>query len=178
LVYVFASHLIWICGAVVAELMPWDPGWGAGEPIYVSVAPWVKDVIGACRNIRFRNILCRSECGAFIHAEKLGLASDIVLENVKLDLSVWAGQVEPRYDYRPTYEGDYAGMVDIPKEGIAGIHLENVKDVVIKGCEVRWSTNPDSRYSNAIWARGCEDVKVVDFEGKAAKAGIAAIDMM
>ena len=46
--------------------------WGPGEPIYVSVGAW-HDVVGRLRNVRFCNVLARSENGAYIAADAPGL---------------------------------------------------------------------------------------------------------
>lgn len=50
--------------------------WGHGEPIYLNVSAW-HDVVGRLRIVRFRNILARSENGAYIAADAPGLIDGV-----------------------------------------------------------------------------------------------------
>ena len=152
-------------------------GWGRGEPIYVSATAW-QDKLGNIRNCRFTNILARSECGVYIAADKLGDVEGIVLDNVRLELGPWSGSTHPEeqggeYDRRPT-SGER--QVYRPEEGIAGFHLENIKGCTIKNSEVVWRGGGEGYFANAVWARGCEDLKV-DVDGAAARKDLQAIDI-
>jgi hypothetical protein len=156
------------------------PGWGRGEPIYVSASPWIDQSIGSASNIRFTNILCRSECGAFLSSDTLGWMSNIILDSVRLEISPWSGSTDPRdkggeYDVRPS--SNKARQVYRPEEGIAGFHLENLKGVKMRNCEVIWKGGAPW-YKNAVWARGCEGLEVgVEVMGKAAEGKLKEIDV-
>lgn len=159
------------------KLMWYVLGWGRGEPIYVSVSPWfTHSTVGTVRNLRFTNILCRSECGVYICADQLGWIEDVVLDGIRLELSHWSGSTHPEeqggfYDRRPT-----PGVkIYKPQEGIAGFHLENIRNVTIKNSRVVFADKEDY-WANAVYARGCEEL-TVDVAGKAAKEGLKAIDI-
>ena len=152
-------------------------GWGRGEPIYVSATAW-QDKLGYIRNCRFTNILARSECGAYLASDEIGRATDIVLDNVRLELGPWSESNIPAsqrgmYDRRPT---SGKRQVYTPEEGVAGFHLENMGNVKIKNSEVVWIGKEQPYFANAVWARGCEDLKV-DVDGQAARPGLKAIDI-
>jgi hypothetical protein len=156
--------------------------WGRGEPIYLSVTPWTKpEDSGVARNIRFNNITCRSECGVYIAADKLGQAENVFLDNVSVQLGPWSGSTHPEeqggfFDRRPTC-GDRE--IYKPDEGIAGFHLENVRGARLTNCTVSWAEPEGSRsdwLTNGLWARGCEDLYLSGFGGTAARAGLKAID--
>lgn len=153
--------------------------WGRGEPIYVSVTPWHSDApVGRMNNLRFTNILCKSECGVYIAADHLGQISNIVLDNVRVELSHWSGSTESEeeggwYDRRPTFKEEE--QIYKPKEGIAGFHLENIEGIKMRGCEAVFADQQDY-WANAVWARGCRRLKV-DVEGEAGRSGLKAIDL-
>jgi len=153
--------------------------WGRGEPIYVSVTPWHADApVGQIRNLRFTNIICKSECGAYLAADALGQISDVVLDNVRIEISHWSGSTDTEeeggwYDRRPTHERERE--IYRPTEGVAGFHLENLDGVKLRGCEVVFADQQEY-WGNAVWARGCRRVKM-DVEGEAVKEGLKVIDM-
>ena len=151
--------------------------WGRGEPIYLSATPW-HDKLGTIRNIRFTNILARSECGAYLAADSLGQATGIVLDNVKIELGRFSGSSHPeeqpgQYDRRPT-SGER--QVYTPDEGVAGFHLENLRGVRLRECEVEWVGKEEKWMGNALWSRGCEGLEV-DVRGEPGKKGLQALDV-
>lgn len=109
-----------------------DAWWGHGEPIYVSAVPW-HEGIGKVRNVRFRNILARSENGAYINGDKPGLVSGVVLEDVRIELDRWTSWPGARYDRRPCEFG-----VEIFEAPTSGIRIETADDVTLRNCEVVW----------------------------------------
>jgi hypothetical protein len=147
------------------------------------VTPWTKpEDSGIARNIRFNNITCRSECGVYIAADRLGQAENIFLDNISVQLGPWSGSSHPEeqggfYDRRPTC-GDRE--IYKPEEGIAAFHLENVQGARLTNCTVSWAEPEGSRsdwLTNGLWARGCKDLYLSGFGGTAAKAGLDAVDI-
>ena len=62
-----------------------------------------------------------------------------------------------------------------PEEGIAGFHLENLKGVKMRNCEVIWKAKAPW-YKNAVWAKGCEGLSLgVEVGGEAAEEVLRAI---
>jgi len=180
---VFSSQCPYYLHLFSAKMLT-RPGWGRGEPIYVSASPWIKSSIGSAHNIRFTNILCHSESGAFLSSDTLGWVTGVLLDSVRIEISPWSRSTDPRdkggeYDVRPS---SGTRQVYKPEEGIAGFHLENLKGVTMTDCEVVWKGKEDW-YRNAVWARGCEGMGVsvhvdvaVDVEGEVEER-LRAIDV-
>jgi polygalacturonase len=98
--------------------------WGAAEPIYVTALPRTNETrLGTLRNVRFTNIICRGENGAIMHGTAASPPRDVLLENVKISLDRWTGEVGERQDLRPAYG---AGLSRRPTTGVYGRHLRDV----------------------------------------------------
>ena len=111
--------------------------WGRGEPIYVNVSAW-HDVVGRLRNVRFRNILARSENGAYIAADAPGLIEGVVLDGVRIELDRWSGWPGGEYDRRPT-----SNRPEVFTYRTVGIRIDTASDVTLRSCEVVWAARPD-----------------------------------
>jgi hypothetical protein len=143
--------------------------WGHGEPIYVSVGAW-HAVVGRLRNVRFRNILARSENGAYIAADAPGLIEDavldgvrvvldgvrVVLDGVRVGLDRWSGWAGGEYDRRPTSNGR-----EVFAHRTAAIRIDTASDVTLRDCEVVWDARPD----DFGYAVGALDVDGLVIEG-------------
>jgi hypothetical protein len=106
--------------------------WGRGEPIYVCAIPWTaQHKIGRVRNVRFVNVLCRSENGAFIMGWEQDRVEGILLENVRIELAKWSKWPANQHDIRPA-------PIDAPlyAHDIAGVFIKNARDVTLRNCEV------------------------------------------
>jgi hypothetical protein len=135
--------------------------WGHGEPIYVSAYPW-HDRVGQIRNVRFCNILARSETGVHISAITADRIQGVVLENVRVELDRWSSWPGAEYDRRP-YEGGQA----LYSHRISGFHIDTATDVTLRNCEVVWGSRPDE-FSHAIEAIDVEGLTIEGFRGEAA----------
>ena len=155
---------------LIIETRYYNPAWwGAAEPIYVTAAPWTEeDDIGYVRNIRFSNILCRSENGIFLMGWKQGIIESIVFENVKICLDKWTDEPGGRQDVRPIpgeKDGLAEGVYDYPT---AGFYLKNAKDVVLRNCEVVWGERRPEYYRYALESHNVENLNLENFKGEAA----------
>ena len=79
---------------------------GKSEPIYVTSLPRRDGhKVGKIRNVRFQNILCKSENGIVIHSDETAPIEDLVLDNVRRfgyqSKDLVNGQVEVEMDFRP-----------------------------------------------------------------------------
>ena len=149
-----------------------DRWWGRGEPIYVSAAPWHRGrEPGGVANVRFRNVLARSENGAYIAGTTPGAIRGVVLEGVRIELGSWSGHQGGRYDQRPYDEGD-----DFVEAPTSGFHLERATDVTVRGCEVAWAQDqPSSWFAHALLARDVDGLVVEDLRGDGARTGVEAV---
>lgn len=140
--------------------------WGHGEPIYVSAVAWhpAEGRVGGIRDVRFVNVLARSENGVYVAGDDAALISGVVLDGVRVELDSWSGREGGRYDRRPAdgREGVYA-------EPTAGFHLESATDVVVRDCEVRWGSR-QPWFAEALRTRDVVDLRVEGFRGEPAHA--------
>ena len=130
----------------IVETRHFDRGWwGHGKPIYVNVGAW-HNAVGRLRNVRFRNILCRSENGAYIGSDAPGLIAGVVLDGVRIELDRWSRWPAGEYDRRPTPNGP-----EVYAHPTSGIHIDTATDVTLRNCEVVWAGR------RALRARGRGD---------------------
>ncbi len=137
--------------------------WGSGEPIYVTYMPRDEETkIGAARNIRFSNILCKSENGIFIHGWQGSPIEDIVFENVRVEIgrhSQWQGGW---YDTRPSVISRIEGSN-------AGIYCKWAKDVTFRNTSIVWADEePAGYFGSALEAHDVEGLILENFKGKSA----------
>lgn len=146
----------------IVETRHFDRGWwGHGEPIYVNVGAW-QDAVGRLRNVRFRNILARSENGAYIAADAPGLIEGVVLDGVRIELDRWSRWPGGEYDRRPTSNGP-----QIYAHPTAGIYLDSATDVTLRNCEVVWASAPDT-FGHAVEAVDVEGLVIEGLRGTSA----------
>lgn len=115
-----------------------DDWWGHGEPIYVTAFPW-HDRVGRITNVRFRNILARSENGVYIAGFEPGLVSGVVLDGVRVELDRWSSWPGGEYDRRPFDQGE-----EIYEHVTSGFHIDTASDVTLRDCEVVWGSTQDT----------------------------------
>lgn len=130
---------------IVIETRIFDEAWwGRGEPIYVSAMPW-HDEVGTIRNVRFVNILARSENGVVVEGVRRGLIDQVLLENVRVELDHWGDQRGGRRDRRP-----YSGADPLLDHPTAGFMIKNADHVVLRNCETTWGANPQPWFGPAL----------------------------
>ncbi|WP_407344199.1 glycoside hydrolase family 28 protein [Pengzhenrongella phosphoraccumulans] len=134
--------------------------WGHGEPIYVSAFPW-HDKVGRIKNVRFRNILARSENGVFISALTPDLIEGIVLDGVRVELDRWTSWPGGEYDRRP-----YSGEQIYPCP-TSGFHIDTATDVTLRNCEVVWAARPES-FAHAVEAIDVDGLVIEGLRGESA----------
>ena len=153
--------------------------WGNGEPIHVSAAPLPNEAkIGKIQNIRFSNILRRSESGAVICGSKESVPTQIELDHVRLEIS--ASTLAERsggiFDLRPAAVGQDGGILP---HRLAGCELDRVGRVRITDLQVQWLGPPASYFGSALCAEEFHDLEVHGFRGSPAgrASGDAAIEL-
>jgi hypothetical protein len=140
--------------------------WGGGEPIYVTAVPREAGAkVGAVRNVRFTNILCRGEGGVFIAAQDPGRIENVLLENVRVEINKWTKWRGGRHDLRPTGGDRRTGISD---HRTAGFYVERAEGVTLRNCEVAWGANRPHYFGHALEAHSAEGLAVENFRGEAA----------
>ncbi len=141
-----------------------DRWWGKGEPIYVVAIPWTEEHgIGRVRNIRFNNILCRSENGVFIYGCDQDRIDGILLENVRVELDKWSKWPGGLHDLRPS-----PYKPEIYEHPTAGFFLKNARNVTLRNCEVAWGENIPDYFRHALESHNVENLKLENFKGESA----------
>ncbi len=147
-----------------------DDWWGKAEPIHVSAVPRQKDApLGAIRRVRFDDILCRGENGAFLAAIAPGHLEDVVLSGVRMEVA-----------HRTTYEGGWQDRRPCCFEGlrrhaVAGIYAQRVAGLTVRDTDVRWSGEPRPWHGHALEAHACPGLRVDRFDGAAARPGLEPV---
>ena len=141
-----------------------DRWWGRGEPIYVSAYPW-HEKVGRMRNVRFVNILARSENGAFISALHPDAIDGLLLENVQIELDAWSGLLGGWYDRRPFSQG-----IELYEHPTSGFHIDGATNVVLRDCEVTWGS-AQPHFAHAVEAHRTEGLRITGLRGASARPG-------
>ncbi len=150
--------------------------WGRSEPIYVTAihrAPGTE--LGTVRNVRFSNVLCRSENGVFIAGSDDSPIEDLVLDNVRVEIdkwSKWPGGIHdrrpcmsPRTDFGIEPEKD-AGLIE---HATSGLYAEHARRLRLRNVDVVWGANRQDHWAHALEAHNVEDLDLSDFRGTAAR---------
>ena len=140
--------------------------WGAGEPIHISHFPRTAQTkLGVVRHIRFSNILCRGENGAFLHGWENRPLEDIVFDNVRLEVGRTSEVPGGFYDLRPA--GVFKGIFETK---LAGIYCRQVRGLTLTHTQVRWNNAPPKAYGEALDHAQVEGLQLDHFAGQAAGA--------
>lgn len=155
---------------MIVETRVYDSAWwGRGEPIYVSAFPW-QERIGRIRNVRFVNILARSESGVHVSAFTSGLIDGLLFENVRVELDHWGDQPGGEIDRRP-----FHGEPAVFESPISGFYIENASDVVVRNCEVAWGASKPAFFAHALEARDVEHLQIEGLRGHGAEDSLEAV---
>ncbi|MDX2109443.1 MAG: glycosyl hydrolase family 28 protein [Verrucomicrobiota bacterium] len=154
---------------MIVETRIYHPAWwGRGEPIYLVAIPWThEDAIGVVRNVRFSNILCRSENSALIYGWDKTRIQELVLENVRIEIDKWSEYAGGELDLRP-YPGELCTENIMIKHATAGIILKNATDVTLRNCQVVWGNNKQDYFNHAIHSTNVEGLRIENFRGQSA----------
>jgi hypothetical protein len=172
-----------------------DHWWGKAEPIYVTalhrfqhspdaLPAWnPTGAVGRVRKVRFSNILCRGENGAFLAGSPDSPLEDIVLDNVRVEVDKWTKWPGGRHDRRPCDvlgsafrdPKDDPGLLAHPT---AGVFIEHARDVLLRDVRVAWGTNRPEYFRHALEAHHVEGLELVRFRGEAAHPDRAAAQLI
>ena len=139
--------------------------WGHGEPIHVSAVPvYEKVTSGIIKNVRFSNIVARSESGIVVYGQKETILQDLSFEGIHLTLlpSPLEATYGGNFDLRPTMDKAAA----IFKHDIPGIFLRYVKGVRIQNFDLDWQEPLSNSWSHGIEAEEFEGLAIDGFRGK------------
>ena len=162
-----------------------DTWWGKAEPIYVTAyrrangnnkdANWrfpkgeTEGRVGEVKNIYFSNIKCSSENGVYVGGESADKISNIVFDEVDVNINKTTAIPGGVYDRRPSkVEGFIKGKT-------SGFYFENAGAITLRNCSSSWGTNTPSYFMHALESHHVNKLKTINFEGIAANGGIENI---
>ena len=151
--------------------------WGKAEPIYVTAIPRVPGrPLGRVRHVRFSNILCRAENGAYIAGSPESPIEDLVLDGVRIQVDKWTKWPGGWYDRRPcsippdgTPPEAEPGLV---RHATAGVYAEYAKGLVLRNTEIAWGPNVQADWGHALEAHHVADLRLEGFRGAAGRPGL------
>ena len=156
---------------LVIETKIFDPmWWGRGEPIQVVAMPWTRQSrLGVIRDIRFSNLICRSENGAVVFADEPGHIENISFDRVSILLDKTSAFAGGQQDFRPNE------TQPMPVMGTSGFLLRHAAGVTISDCSIQWGSHRPDYYEYALDAEACPQLAVgKEFTGDAAHPGMPA----
>ncbi len=136
-----------------------QPGkwWGAGEPIHVSHLPRNRNTkLGHVRQIRFSNILCRSESGVYLRGSPAQPLEDIGFDNVRVEVGKTTGQPGGFYDDRPIGTASGGQFAGIYTNTIAGIFAREVNGLKLRDTLVVWDSPKSGIYGKSLDQAGVQ----------------------
>ena len=147
--------------------------WGNGEPLHVSaIAQRNNEPVGKIDNVKFSNIIANSETGIVVYGEKEGLINNLSFENV--DLTISDGEFSASYggnfDLRPVADKENA----IFEHDIPGLFGRYVNELKIQDFNLKWGTDLENFFTNAIDLNHCRNVEIDNFKGKQAPVNESA----
>ncbi len=142
-----------------------DGWWGHGEPIYVAVRPW-QERVGRLRNVRFLDVLARSENGVLVHGESPDHVRGLVFSGVRVELDRWTGWAGNNQDLRPS------STLGIREHPTSGFFVENASDVTLRDCEVAWGPNAGpSEFRHVLETRAVDGLAIDGLRGQSTDPG-------
>ena len=148
-----------------SNLLP-GPWWGKGEPIYVTSVRRDEDTdLGSVRNVRFSNVVARSEHGALVYGGEDADIRNVEFDGVSIELagSQNADRVGGNFDLQPT-----AVTPPIFEHDIAAVHVENADDVRLSDVDVSWADQVPDYYTGALTTADVTGLVVDDLVGRQA----------
>lgn len=140
--------------------------WGRAEPIYVTAVHRAAGTqLGQVRNVRFRNILCRSENGAFIAGSEDSPVEGVVLDGVRIEIDKWSKWPGGWHDRRPCMDPDTGHSIEpdkdagLTKHRTAGVFLEHARDVALRNVDIAWGENRQEYWGEDVESHRSEFIR-------------------
>jgi polygalacturonase len=147
------------------------PWWGRGEGISLTAIPRKKGAkVGKIHDIHFRNVVGRAENSVRIDGFPESRIRNVTMENVSITLDRWTVYPGAVYDNRPT-----TAVPDLEKHNTPGICIRNADHVELNHCTVAWGEKVPDYFSYAVETEAVTELKMTDFNGKAAHQGDQAV---
>jgi hypothetical protein len=119
--------------------------------------------------------MAESESGIVIYGTEESMISDVLLENVSIKISsgTYSETYGGNFDLRPVSDRN----LGIFRHDIPALYSQYTDGLTIREFRVEWGENLPDYMSHAIYCKAYKDLTICDFDGKAAKPGIRAIEL-
>ena len=117
--------------------------------------------MGHVRHVHVSGIVADGEAGVFVRGTPESPLEDIQLEDVTLDIAKttdWPSRI----DLRPSLGERGPRETDIV---IAGFDLQDVKDVTLRNCRVRWAPNPPASFGPLLRTVRVSGLQIENLQG-------------
>ncbi len=145
-----------------------DPWWGRGEAISFTAIPRNNNTkLGKINNVIVKNVIGKAENSIRINGTKESIIKNVKLENLSIEFDRWTKYKGGLFDNRPTTVYNSIEYLDNP-----GISIKFAEDICINNCSIKWGKNLPEYFSNAIKIEESKNVRIKDFNGRAANHDI------
>jgi polygalacturonase len=141
--------------------------WGNGEPIHLSAVRLTKDVkLGQIRNIKFQNVIARSEAGIVVYGTDESVIKEVSFENVALHIaeSRLNESGGGNFDLRPVLDP----KLQLFSHDIPGFFAQHVKGLRLRDVDLTWGAVNQPFFTHGIEVTNFEGVTIDNFHGSAA----------
>ncbi|MBE0699392.1 MAG: right-handed parallel beta-helix repeat-containing protein [Anaerolineaceae bacterium] len=147
--------------------------WGKAEPVHISTGHLRDDgkPLGRIRHVRFANIVAESEAGILISG-----CPESPIEDVRFDSIRLLVKNSPLHD---SYGGnfDLRALADLPRalyqHDIPALFAEYTRGLQVHGANVDWEAGLPEYFTHAVQCENFADLTLADFQGSAARPGLA-----
>ena len=153
--------------------------WGWGEAASITAWPRKEGTkLGSLSNIRLRKIHGVAENSFRVDAHPDMSIKNVLLENCSVTIDRWTQYPGGIFDNRPTQANDPMHEPSgLERHDTPVFFLRNVQGAVVRNCTASWGIHPSDSFSYALETKNVSGLKIENFKGKAAKAGLHAISI-
>ena len=141
--------------------------WGNGEPIHISAVRLTKDVkLGHISNVKFQNIICRSESGIVLYGTEENVIENVTFEGVSLHIadSPLNDVAGGNFDLRPVLDP----KLQLFSHDIPGLYAQYVRNLRIRDFDLSWDPVRQPFFTHGLDIREFDGVSICDFRGRGA----------
>ncbi|MEO6549582.1 MAG: glycosyl hydrolase family 28 protein [Ferruginibacter sp.] len=149
--------------------------WGNGEPIHISAVRGNDSVkLGKISNVKFDNIICKSENGILLYGSKESVMENISFNNISFELidsklnDVAGGNI----DLRGSSLQKALFQHDIP-----AFFAQYVNGLTIENFKLKWTATRMPYFTHGIEVTNFENLKIRNFEGTASPINTKAFSI-
>ncbi|MCI0514175.1 glycosyl hydrolase family 28 protein [candidate division KSB1 bacterium] len=138
--------------------------WGNAEPIHLSAVRLTEKVaLGKIKNIKFQNIIARSESGILVYGTEENVIENVAFQNVTFQMknSPLNAAYGGNFDLRPVLEiKQQLFSHDIP-----AFYAQYVKNLRIESFDLEWEAVTESFFTHGLEINHFQDLFIANYHG-------------